>query len=339
MRIAAQLDNRALDNELSKIHQGYLIGRIKPPIQHENTDVILNQQKQTMMMAHLPLNNLICIKQIMNAGQAGLAASFQGKILDAERAYKLAGKTIKNSQLNDESNLVIKDNFNAAKGYFDYRQKDYESARENLNISLEACMTLINKYGYNFLEGRTIHLACNILKIEACSGDRKKALEIACYLINSMQGDRSKVVDANINLLEPVRHLSFTDQYFLFTQVFGEVAKLLANCNDEEAKELVDLADSYIKDCNWSADKQFGREYIWFQNKKTLLRGKIGEFLTESSNFLAEGRKASKLLWHATVLDVLKICHNIDSEISSQLQTQIREDFSNYKYLPGILRG
>ncbi|MGB5631183.1 MAG: hypothetical protein WBM86_00210 [Waterburya sp.] len=327
-----------MNEKLQQIFQSYLIGRVKPLVKNENTDVILDKQKKTIMMAHLPLEHLICIKQITNAGQAGLAASFQGNLLDAEQAYTTANETIKTSQLNDEGSLVIKDNFNAAKGYFDYLQRNYESARVNLNISLEACIALINKYGYDFLDGRTIHLACNILKIEACSGNHEKAIKIACYLISNMKGNYNSSLYKDIDLLEPVQHLSFEDQYFLFTQVFGEVAKLLANCSDDESNELVTLAANLLEDGNLTSDKQFDREYTWFQNKKTLVKGKIIEFLEESSDFLAEGRSASKLLWHATVLDVLKICQNIDSEISRKLQRYITEDFSNYKYLPSILK-
>ncbi len=336
--ISLHLENQIINEKLQQIFQSYLIGRIKPLVKQENTDVILNIQRQTMMMAHLPLEHLISIKQIINAGQAGLAALFQGKLVDAKQAYTTANKIIKSSQLNDEGSLVIKDNFNAAQGYFDYRQENYESARENLNISLEACMALINKYGYDFLEGRTIHLVCNILKIEACSGNYEKAIKIACYLISNMKGNYDKSLYKDIDLLEPVQHLSFEKQHFLFTQVFGELAKLLANCSDDESNKLITLAANFIENDKLSLDEPLTREYIWFKNKRALVKGKIIEFLEESSDFLAAGRSASKLLWHATVLDVLKICKNIDSEISIKLQQQITEDFSNYKYLPSILK-
>ena len=338
MITSSHLENQIINEKLQQIFQSYLIGRVKPLVKNENIDVILDEQKKTIMMAHLPLEHLISIKQIMNAGKAGLAASFQDNVLDAEQAYITANETIKNSQLNDEGSLIIKDNFNAAKGYFDYRQRNYESARVNLNISLEACMALINKYGYDFLDGRAIHLACNILKIEACSGNHEKAMKIACYLITKMKGNYNSLLYKDIDLLEPVHHLSCEDQYFLFTQVFGEVAKLLATCSDDESNELVTLATDFLEDGNWTSDEQFDREYTWFQNKKTLVKGKIIEFLEQSSNFLAMGRSASKLLWHATVLDVLKICQNIDSEISRNLQRYITEDFANYKYLPSVLK-
>lgn len=327
-----------MNKELQQIFQSYLVGREKPLSQNKNIDIILNKQKQTMMMAHLPLKNLISIKQIMNAGQAGLAALFQGNIIDAEQAYVTANKVIKTSQLNDESFLVIKDNFNAAKGYFDYRQRNYESARVNLRISLEACMALINKYGYNFLEGRPIHLACNLVKIEACSGNNEEAIKIACYLISNMKGNYNSSLYEDLNLLEPVQHLSFEDKDFLFTQVFEEVAKLLANLSNEESNKLVTLAANFIEDSNLSSGKQLGREYSWFQNKKKLVKGQIGEFLEASSYFLLEGRHTSKLLWHATVLDVLRICQNMDSEISIKLQQQITADFYKYNYLPSVLK-
>lgn len=327
-----------MDKELQQVFQSYLIGRVKPLSQNKNTDVILNKKKQTMMMAHLPLENLISIKQVMNAGQAGLAALFQGNIIDAEQAYITANKVIKTSQLNDESFLVIKDNFNAAKGYFDYRQRNYESARVNLHLSLEACMALINKYGYDFLEGRPIHLACNLVKIEACAGNHEEAIKIACYLICKMKGNYNSSVYQDLKLLEPVQHLSFADQDFLFTQVFEEVAKLLANLSNEESNQLVTLAANFIEDSNLSPNQKIGREYSWFQNKKKLVKGKIREFLEVSSYFLAEGRHTSKLLWHATVLDVLRICQDIDSEISIKLQKQITEDFYKYNYLPNILK-
>lgn len=327
-----------MNNKMQRIFQSYLIGQVKPIAENKNADAIINKQKQTIMMAHLPLEDLISIKQIMNASRAVLAASFKNNITDAKQAYITANEVIKNSKLNDESSLVIKDNFNAAKGYFDYRQSNYGSARENLHISLEACMALINKYGYDFLEGRQVHVACNIVKIEACSGNYEKAIKIACYLISNMKGNYNSSLYKDIDLLESVQHLSFEDQHFLFTQVFGEVAKLLAAISDDESNKLVTLAANFIENDNLLSDKQFDREYTWFKNKQTLAQGKIEEFLEESSKFLAEGRGYCKLLWHATVLDILKICKNIDSKISKKLQKQITEDFSNYKYLPSVFK-
>ncbi len=180
-----------------------------------------------------------------------------------------------------------------------------------------------------------------MVKIEACSGNYKNAIKIACYLINKMKGNHDNSLDKDINLLNHIQHLSFKDESLkkiLFTQVFEEIAKLLASCDDNEANKLINLAANLIGDCNLSSSKQFDREYTWFKNKQTLAQGKVVEFLEESSKFLAEGRGSCKLLWHATVLDVLKICQNIDSEISKKLQKQITEDFSNYKYLPSVLK-
>ena len=49
-------------------------------------------------------------------------------------------------------------------------------------------MALVNQYGYNFLQGRPIHLACNLVKIEACSGNHEQAIKIVGYLINNIEG-------------------------------------------------------------------------------------------------------------------------------------------------------
>lgn len=290
------------------------------------------------MMAHLPWENLIKIKKISNASQTGLAALFQNKLIEAKQAYTTANAKIKSSQLNDEGSLIVKDFFNASKGYFDYRQGNYESARVNLHIALEASIALVNQYGYYFLTGRPIHLACNLVKLEACSGNYEQAIFIACYLISNIEGSYNSLLYKDINLLEPVQHLSFKNESFLLIQVFEEVAKLLASCNDNKSNELVSLAVELLGESNLSSSQQFHREYTWLKNKLALRKGQIIEFLEESSNFLAEGRDSCKLLWHATVLDILKICKNIDSEISKKLQKQITEDFSNYKYLPSVLK-
>ena len=326
--------------QINKIFQSYLLGRLKPlsKSQNKNINTILTKQMESTMMAHLPLKNLISIKKIDTASQAGLAALFQGKLLDAKQAYITANEIIKSSQLNYEASLVVKGFLNASKGYFDYSQRNYESARVNLHIALEACMALINEYGYNFLQGRPIHLVCNLVKVEACSGNHEHAIKIACYLISNIEGNYNKSLYKDVNLLEPVQHLSFKNESFLFTQVFQEIAKLLASRNDNESNKLVDLASNLFRECNLPSNKQFDREYTWLKNRLALGKGKTIEFLEGSSNFLAEGRGSCKLLWHATVLDVLKICKNIDSEISKKLQKQITEDFSNYKYLPSVLK-
>jgi hypothetical protein len=324
--------------KMQKVFQRYLLGRTKNLPESKNIDDMLNKQQEITMMAHLPLKYIISIKRIMNAGQAGLAALFQGNTNSAKQAYITANNLIKYSQLNDEAFLVVKNYFNAAKGYFDYREGNYESARENLQVALKACMTLVNKYGYIFLQGRPIHLACNLVKVEACSGNQEKAIKIACYLISNIEGKYNSSLYDEINLLQPIQHLSFQNESDLFIQIFEEIAKLLASCNNKESIKLINLAGYLLGEDNLSSNKQLSREYTWFKNKQTLAQGKIDDFLEESSKFLAEGRGSCKLLWHATVLDVLKICQNIDSEISKKLQKQIREDFANYKYLPSVLK-
>ncbi|MGL5793459.1 MAG: hypothetical protein ACRC06_03480 [Waterburya sp.] len=327
-----------MKNKLQQIFQSYLFARIQPLPKYENIDDILNRQQLATMMAHLPLKYLINIKQITNINKSVLSALFQNNLDYAKQAYTVADKIIKYNQFNQEAFLVVQNNLNASKGYFDYRQGDYKSARENLQIALKACIILVNKYDYNFLQGRPIHLTCNLVKVEACSGNKEKAIKIACYLISNIEGKHNGLLYDNINLIEPIQHLSFKNESFLLTQVFEEIAKLLASCQNQESNNLINLATNFLGEYNSSSNTQFYREYSWFKNKQTLAKGKIDDFLEESSKFLAEGRGSCKLLWHATVLDVLKICQNIDSEISRKLQKQIREDFANYKYLPSVLK-
>ena len=327
-----------MNKYLHKLFQSYFYGRSKPLPKRENIDAIVAKQMQKTMVAHLPQEDLISISKINNVSQAGLAALFQGKLLEAKQAYITANNIIKSGQLTHESSLMIKNIFNASEAYFDYRQGDYESARVNLHIALEACMALINQYAYDVLQARPIHLACNLVKVEACSGNNEKAIKIACYLINNIEGNYNCSLYKDINLLKPVQYLPLNNENVLFIQVFEEIAKLLASCNDNVSNKLITVASNLLGDRNLSSNKQFDREYTWFKNKKALTKGQVIEFIEESSKFLADGRGFSKLLWHATVLDILKICKNIDSEISTRLQKQIIEDFSNYKYLPSVLK-
>jgi hypothetical protein len=327
-----------MNKKLQQTFQSYLLGQVKPISKYENIDAIVNKQEQATMMAHLSLKHLIKINKISNTSQAGLTALFQGNINNAKQAYIEANELIKYSQFNDEAFLIVKNNFNAAKSYFDYREKNYVSAKENLQIALEACIVLVNKYGYSFLQGRPIHLACNLVKVEACSGNKEQAILMACYLISNIKGEYKSSLYDDINLLQSIQHLPFQNESDLFIQVFEEVAKLLASCEDKESNQLINLASFFLGECNSLSDAQFNREYTWFKNKQALAQGKIDDFLEEAGKFLAEGRGSCKLLWHATVLDVLKICQNIDSEISKKLQKQIREDFSNYMYLPSVLK-
>ena len=327
-----------MNSYLFLLFQSYLLGFSKPLLKSKNVDATLNKRMKITMMAHLPLKNLISVKKINNVSQAGLAASFQSNLLDVEQVYATANTTIESSQLNNESYLIIRDRFNAAKGYFDYRQRNYESARANLYIALKSCMTLINQYNYDCLRGRPIHLACNLVKVEGCSENQERAIKIACYLISNLGDNCNNSLYEDIDLLKPIQHLSFKNENFLLTQIFEEVAKLLASCNDRKSNELVDLAVNLLEERNLSSNEQFYREHTWLKNKKVLAQGKTIEFLERASEFLIDGRGSCKLLWHATVLDILKICQNIDSEISKKLQQQITKDFSKYKYLPSVLK-
>lgn len=327
-----------MNQKLQQIFQSYLLGKVQSISKIENIDLVLEQQKKTTIMAHLPLEYLITIKQLRNINKLALAALFHDKIPEAKQAYATINKIIRYSTLNYETSLIIKDEFSASKGYLNYRQGNYESARANIQIALESCMALINQYNYGFLQARSIHLACNIVKVEACSGNKEKAMKIACYLISNIEGNCDNSLYKDIDLLKPVQHLSFKNESFLLTQVFEEVAKLFASCERSKSNKLVDLATNLLGERNLSSNEQFYREHTWLENKKVLAEGKTVELLEKASEFLADGRGSCKLLWHATVLDVLKISQNIDSEISKKLQRQITEDFSKFKYLPGVLK-
>ncbi len=89
-----------MNKKLQKIFQSYLLGRVQLIAINENIEAIIHKKNLTTMMAHLPLEHLISIKKIRNVGQAGLTALFQGKLLDAKRAYITANDIIKSSQLN-----------------------------------------------------------------------------------------------------------------------------------------------------------------------------------------------------------------------------------------------
>lgn len=326
------------DRYLHKIFANYLDKYIEHYQFYDNTDKTLSQQVKIKIISNLSLKYLLIIKKIFNVSKIGLLASFKNRINYANKTLNNVNKIIIHSELNKEASLIIENHVYPIKSYINYRQHDYKIAKENLYMALEACIDLVNKYHYYFLKGRPIHLICNLLKIEACSGNKEKAINIACYLTSIMNGNHNDLLFKDIDLLKPVQYLSFKDEDFLLTQVFEEMAKLLASCDKQEFNKLVNIATDTFAQCNLSSDIQSKREYAWFKNKQLLAQGKIEQFLEESSNFIAEGRGYCKLLWHDTVLDVLKICQTIDSEISRKLQEQIREDFAKYPYLPSVLK-
>jgi hypothetical protein len=307
------------------------------PVQESpgNLDSSVSYILLKQMKSRLPVTDILLLYWCQDALYQALATARRGQLQIAIQLFKKALAPLQSDTLSTEGNLICRSYHEVAEAYLNYRQGDFNQARNRLFEGLSIDVLLEEKYGYKLFCLHRLQIALHIVRIEVRSQCLEQFINLACQLLNYLEGTLEVLSlpgswESNLfkEVLSPELAAAF------FAQTSEQVALALAGKNSDIAHDLFTMISHRIQ-IQGSSDKHYhSSSHAWFDLKQAFVNKDISTFLEKASHFLAEGRSNTPLLWYATVVDLVTVCDDLNLQESESIKREIASDAVNWKYLP-----
>ncbi|MBW4428467.1 MAG: hypothetical protein KME50_29580 [Nostoc desertorum CM1-VF14] len=306
-----------------------------------STDQITNnpsgslvKELQTLPETRLPLIDQLLIRRFENARTRGLIATRQENFSAAERFFAVARMPLQRYEFSAEGSLLYKSYLCQAEAYLDYRRGDFEQARSRTFEALAIDIALEEEHGYEPLVLHRIQLVHNLVRIDARCMHLERAIELACQILNYLDGELELLPIPGSWGYERVKRQSPELVAAMFAQVTNEIAIILAGRNRQLACDLFVVACSHLQLQANSSSHYHSRAHAWLLVKQAFVNNDVAAFLELASYFLGEGRSDTPLLWYATVIDLVALCDELDLPDSRLLKQEVANKAATWEYLP-----
>ncbi|MEH2361810.1 hypothetical protein [Nostoc sp.] len=300
----------------------------------ENTQNLAEQKLQTLLQSRLPLTDQQVITKFAYARIQGLNAVRQGDFIEAERAFLQARIPLETDKLSAEGSLFYKSLLEQSQSYLDYCRGDFDQARERVLEAIKNDVILEEEYGYEILFLHRIHLVHNLVRIDARSMYFKDAIELACNILNYLQGASDNLPIPVSWGSERVTRQSPENIATMFAAITSEIAIILAGQKRQMAHDLFVIISNGIQLETNNKSYCYPSEFSWLLVKQAFMNSDFTTFLKLASDFLALGRATTPLLWYATIIDLLSVCDELTIPESNLIREEIEKQAMTWKNLP-----
>ncbi|MEH1840693.1 MAG: hypothetical protein V7L20_18530 [Nostoc sp.] len=312
---AANLYSELFKTTLEHCQRGYA-----KPIKTttDSANKLVEEQLLRLITTRLPLTDQKLMGKFGNARFQGLNAVRQGNLMTAECAFAEARVPLQLNKLSLEGSLLYESLLEQSESYLDYRRGDFDKARNRIFKAIANDVVLESQYGYDILFLHRIHLAHNLVRIDAQRTCFENALELACQILSYLEGVSEVLPISGIWGYERVARQSPELVAIMFAEVTSEIAIILAGQNRQLARHLfavtfahLHLQTNHNRHCHLQA-------CVWLLIKQAFVNNDFATFLERASDFLAFGRADTPLLWYATVIDLITLWDELalpDSEL------------------------
>jgi hypothetical protein len=300
----------------------------------ENAQYLAEQELQTLLMSRLSLTDQQIITKFAYARIKGLNAVHQGDLIEAEGAFQQARIPLETGKFSAEGSLLYKSLLEQSQSYLDYRRGDFDQARERVLEAIKNDAVLEEEYGYDILFLHRIHLVHNLVRIDARSMSFKDAIELACNILNYLQGSSNNLPipvswgNERVNRQSP-EHIAT-----MFAAIISEIAIILAGQKRHMAHELFAIISNSIQLENNHESYCYPSASSWLLVKQAFINHDFTNFLKLASDFLALGCADTPLLWYATIIDLLSVCDEFTVPESNLIREEIEKQAMTWKNLP-----
>ena len=198
-------------------------------------------------------------------------------------------------------------------------------------------------YGYAHLHIHRIHLANNLVKLEACAGRLDAALSLAADVLQYVAGEVG-TIDAPTRWGSAWTSALCEDaQRYLAIQTTREIGCALAGLGDAGTLALWQQSIAPLQQAPCHPSRA-GNLAEWYQLKGLYLasafqtRATAPTYLEHAALYLAQGPRGDALCWQLVALDVLLACENSEHPDSCLLRQQIIDALDRAPVLPRHLR-
>ncbi|MFK0730076.1 MAG: hypothetical protein HEQ35_29440 [Gloeotrichia echinulata IR180] len=326
-----ELCSKLLQTTLDSYRQGCAkSSKITPDISQN----LAEQKLQTLIQSRLSTTDRQIITKFAYARIQGLNAVRQGDLIEAERAFKQARIPLETNKLSHEGSLLYKSLLEQSQSYLDYRQGDFDQARDRVLEAIKNDVVLEEEYGYEILFLHRIHLVHNLVRIEARNMSFKDAIKLACNILKYLQGASDNLPIPVSWGSERVTRQSPEHIAAMFGAITSEVAIILAGQKPQIAHELYAIISNDIQLETNNKSYCYRSAFSWLVVKQAFINGDFTSFLKLASDFLALGPAEIPLLWYAIIIDLLTVSDELNVPESNIIREEIEKQATTWKNLP-----
>ncbi|MBD2250501.1 hypothetical protein [Nostoc parmelioides] len=309
--------------------ESYCVGRAKTiDISSVKSDDSADKYLSDLINTRLPSTDRLLIDKFSTARQRGLLACRRGDLTAAEKAFSAANVLLQLDKLSHEGMLLYKSFLEQAEAYLDYRLGDFTQARNRTYSALETNMILEEEYGYEIIFFGRIQLVHNLVRIDAGCMQWSRAIKLAFQILGYLEGVLDILPVPGLWGYERVKRQIPEFVAAMFAQVTGEIAIILASQDHQFDSDLLKLVNTNENNhCHPQA-------YAWLLLKLAFINNEVATFLAQASNFVAQGRGDTPLLWYATLADLVTLCDEIKLPESDLLKQEIIKDVAAWNGVP-----
>lgn len=312
--------------------KSYQIG-LEKSIQKSSTDDFYNDW-QTFIQTQLPLTDQLIFPRLNKIRVQGINAARQGNFMVAEKCLNFVRLRLLIDRLSDQGSLISESLLKAAESYLDYKHDHFDKARKKTFEALTIYLNIEEDFGYEIIFLRRLQLVCNLIRLEGRAMNYKRAIELACHLLNYLQGNSEVISIPGSWGYERVARQSPKIISTTYALIVGEIAEILVGKPHQLEKELFEIISAELKLHNNVSYHCHQGAYLWLLIKQVFVNENIPQFEKMTFSWLSEGRRDTPLLWYATVIDSINLLEKLNIPESKLFKQKVIRDANSWQNCP-----
>ncbi|MBW4509345.1 MAG: hypothetical protein KME64_22905 [Scytonematopsis contorta HA4267-MV1] len=324
---------------VEKVLDSYKMGCAKlinttPEIIGEQLNKKLGEKLFERMKISLSNREISLLNQAVKVRYQSLNAARSSDLITADKLMEEARIIGSYRQLSPEGNLLYKAFQEPAEAYLDYRRGDFDKAWLRISDALATDALLETECGYKCLFAHRLHLIEILIRSEAKSTRKWRAMELAGQLLSYLQGTSESLPfpiawGSELVANQPLEIISAT-----FALVTGQIAIILAEEKCHQGRDLFAILDSYLTLQVDNTLHPCSQALNWLRIKRAFLNNDMTDFLELASQFLVVGRDSTPVLWYATVVDTLELLRQTNFQNYHLVKQEIAKNAVNWEFFP-----
>lgn len=320
-------------NQLAKyLLESYYIGRSEP-VKSFSIDVFYDEW-QAFIKQILSSTDKLIFLQLNKIRIQALNAARAENFLTAESYLNNLRLRLLINRLSPQGGLICQSLTKATESYLDYKYGNFAEARKKTFEALAIYRNMEEEYKYEIIFFRRLQLVCNLVRIEGKSKNYQSAIELACHLLNYLQGTSKDIPILGSWKYDRTTHRSSIIISATYALLVREIAELLVLEQFQSEKELFAIVSTTLKLPNNNGYYVHPTAYSWLIVKQAKMNTNVSEFLKLAANFIRKGRADVPLLWYATVINLVSACDELKLPEFQLIKQRIIEDSVNWEDCP-----
>ena len=317
-------------DHITHVANAYRTGLRKPLPYHPRPD------DPSLMLERLPLEDEI---RILESGKLHGSVMKEARSGDPERAMRrlqVAAKYLDIEAMERESICVALQLHKGVEAYVYYRSEEYEAARRSMKEALRLMNELQEQFGYGFCDGRRVHLARNLLRLDAHGGAPVRAARTAFKLLLYTTGDDQAWPYPSLQSKAENRCMTDVERHMVFNQVARELVLLFLHADAATHPALLVEGETGMQHVRRNdaveEDPRIVTTLQWLDVKRPFVEDRLDDFMEQAARFFRSGRSVPAL-WYGVALDVARACDVEGGADAQSLRQQIVDDAGTWKRL------